>query len=215
MVSPYAEGHAVRRLLLALTFALGAPLTPAFARLAPVNSDGAGWQSLFTDTGWGPLVAVGIVIFIVVGGLLLRRILPSISEVAQDREGFWETMPADADGYKGVLFDDEILGGRWFAFGPFFAQRIRVELRNGDPAKSEELFHNKEQPNTVKPKLREEALALWIRTAETRKLPAVYTTQSRIFVLPAGYYAEALQDPKAFLKKLKPYAFKGKPLPEI
>ena len=123
-------------------------------------------------------------------------------EVTQDRDAFWEQMPSNTDGYKGVLFDDELLGARWFGMGPYFAQRIRVELKNDDPSKSEELFHNKEQPNTVKPKLSEEALALWIRTAKARKLPAIYTTQSRIFVLPAGYYAEAEADPRKKTRSL-------------
>ncbi|MEM8743620.1 MAG: hypothetical protein AAGF14_03185 [Pseudomonadota bacterium] len=192
------------RFAVILTAAVSLPLTPVTAQTVSPNSDG----------GWGYVAVVAIVLFILVGGFLLRRVLPSASEVAEAYDAFWEKMPADGDGYKGVLFDDELLGARWFGMGPFFAQRIRVVLRNEDPAKSEELFHNKEQPNTVKPKLSQEALVLWIRTARARNLPAVYTTQSRIFVLPSGYYAEAESDPKAFLKKLKPYAFKGKPLPD-
>ena len=215
MFAPTPDRFALARHACILAIALSLPLARAHARPVPLNSDDGSWQSMFTDGGWGPLVAVGIVIFILVGGLLLRRALPSISEVTQDRDAFWEKMPSNTDGYKGVLFDDELLGARWFGMGPYFAQRIRVELKNDDPSKSEELFHNKEQPNTVKPKLSEEALALWIRTAKARKLPAIYTTQSRIFVLPTRYYAEAEADPKAFLKKLKPYAFKGKPLPEV
>ncbi len=194
----------LKRLALIFPAVLSVTFVPAAAQTVPLDSDG----------GWGAVAVVAIVLFILVGGFLLRRVLPSASEVAEANETFWEKMPGDGDGYKGVLFDDELLGARWFGMGPFFAQRIRVVLENADPAKSEELFHNKEQPNTVKPQLSQEALVLWIRTAQARNLPAVYTTQSRIFVLPAGYYAEAQADPKAFLKKLKPYAFKGNPLPD-
>ena len=214
MFAPHSDRFSFARIALTFSALLSQPIAAAHARPVPLNSDDGSWQSLFTEGGWGPLAVVGIVIFILVGGVLLRRALPSDSEVAQDRGAFWEEMPADADGYKGVLFDDELLGAKWFGMGPYFAQRVRVELVNEDPSRSEELFHNKEQPNMVKPKLSQDALALWISTAKARNLPAVYTTQSRIFVLPVGYYAQAQADPKAFLKKLKPYAFKGKPLPE-
>ncbi len=215
MLTQYPGRKAIRRVGLALSFALAAPATTALAIGPPIQRDEVDWNSILTDSGWGPAVAVGLILFVLIGGLILRRMQPNETEIVRQREEFWKKMPVDSHGYKGVLYDDELLGARWFSLGPYYAQRIRVDLMNADPSKSEELFHNKELPNVVKPELSAEALALWIKTAKQKRLPAVYTKGSCIYVLAPGYYPEAESDPKAFLKKLNPNSLRRKPLPDI
>lgn len=187
------------------------PASLAFARSAPINFGEFDLETILNDP-LGLLIGAGLFLALLIGGIIYYSKSPTFAEIERRREKFWQDLPSDGFGYKGVLYTDEILGAH-FGAGPYIAHRIQVELKHEDPSKSKILFRNKEQPNKLDMSMPSKAMKLWIDMAREHGLPAVYTTRHGIHRLDQASIAEMDENPESFIKKLQAHLTLRKPLP--
>lgn len=207
------KSHRYFRALAILGVAAAAllPASPASARSAPINFAEFDLESILNDP-LGLSIGAGFFLALLIGAITYYRKSPTYAEIERRREKFWQDLPSDNSGYKGVLYTEEILGAH-FGAGPYINHRIQVELRHEDPSKSKVLFRNKEQPNKLDMGMPSKAMKLWIDMAREQDLPAVYTTRHGIHRLDQAYIAEMEENPESFIKKLQAHLTLRKPLP--
>ena len=196
-----SPGNAVRAAC--ALFGCSLASSPALARPLFMAPEDFSLETLLADP-LGLAIGATLLVAFVVGAWFVLRKAPLTTDIEQQRQDFLHALPANPQGYKAVLYMDEVFGMEVGA-GNLRNHRILVELVHERPEKSKTLYRNEGIPSLRRGMYQansSEASNLWLDAAAKHDLPAVCATRKGIQKLEERHFAELEKNRDQFLKKL-------------